>query len=124
MIKQKTKNKIFSIFIQKTPININSFDVVVSPKHDKCKGLNVIETEGALTKINSKYIKNINKKKPPSILKEKFISVLIGGDSRHHKITRSILDKIIKNLKSIQEKKKIRVFILISRRTGKKDYLY
>jgi len=124
MIKQKTKNKIFSIFIQKPPINLNSFDVVVSPKHDKCKGLNVIETEGALTKINSKYIKNINKKKPPRILKEKFISVLIGGDSRHHKITRSILDKIIKNLKSIQEKKKIRVFILISRRTGKKDYLY
>ena len=106
MIKQKTKNKIFSIFIQKPPINLNSFDVVVSPKHDKCKGLNVIETEGALTKINSKYIKNINKKKPPRILKEKFISVLIGGDSRHHKITRSILDKIIKNLKSIQEKKK------------------
>ena len=124
LIKKKLNKEIFSIFIQKPPININSFDVVVSPKHDKCKGLNVIETEGALTKINSKYIKNINKKKPPRILKEKFISVLIGGDSRHHKITRSILDKIIKNLKSIQEKKKIRVFILISRRTGKKDYLY
>ena len=124
MIKQKAKNKIFSIYIQKPPINLNNFDVVVSPKHDKCKGLNVIETEGALTKINSKYIKNINKKKPPRILKEKFISVLIGGDSRHHKITRPILDKIIKNLKSIQEKKKIRIFILISRRTGKKDYLY
>ena len=91
MIKQKTKNKIFSIFIQKPPISLNNFDVVVSPKHDKCKGLNVIETEGALTKINSKYIKNINKKKPPKILKEKFISVLIGGDSRHHKITKSIL---------------------------------
>jgi len=124
MIKQKTKNKIFSIFIQKPPINLNNFDVVVSPKHDKCKGLNVIETEGALTKINSKYIKNINKKKPPRILKEKFISVLIGGDSRHHKITRPILDKIIKNLKSIEEQKKIRIFILVSRRTGKKDYLY
>ena len=124
MIKQKTKNKIFSIFIQKPPINLNSFDVVVSPKHDKCKGLNVIETEGALTKINSKYIKNINKKKPPSVLKEKFISLLIGGDSRHHKITKPILDKIIKNLKSIEEQKKIRIFILVSRRTGKKDYLY
>ena len=124
MIKQKTKNKIFSIFIQKPPINLNNFDVVISPKHDKCKGLNVIETQGALTKINSKYIKNINKKKPPSVLKEKFISLLIGGDSRHHKITKPILDKIIKNLKSIEEQKKIRIFILVSRRTGKKDYLY
>ena len=124
MIKQKTKNKIFSIFIQKPPININNFDVVISPKHDKCKGLNVIETQGALTKINLKYIKNVNKTKKPSILKQNFITVLIGGNSRHHKITKSILDKIIKNLKSIEEQKKIRIFILVSRRTGKKDYLY
>ena len=50
--------------------------------------------------------------------------MLIGGDSRHHKITKPILDKIIKNLKSIEEQKKIRIFILVSRRTGKKDYLY
>tara|TARA_B100001964_G_scaffold217428_1_gene257468 strand:+ start:284 stop:1219 length:936 start_codon:yes stop_codon:yes gene_type:complete len=124
MIKQKTKNKIFSIFIQKPPININNFDVVISPKHDKCKGLNVIETQGALTKINLKYIKNVNKTKKPSILKQNFITVLIGGNSRHHKITKPILDKIIKNLKSIEEQKKIRIFILVSRRTGKKDYLY
>ena len=124
MIKQKTKNKIFSIFIQKPPINLNSFDVVVSPKHDKCKGLNVIETQGALTKINLKYIKNVNKAKKPNILKQNFITVLIGGNSRHHKITKPILDKIIKNLKSIEEQKKIRIFILVSRRTDKKDYLY
>jgi len=124
IIKQKTRNKIFSIFIQKPPININNFDIIISPKHDKCKGPNVIETQGALTKINSKYIKDINKKKPPRILKEKFISVLIGGNSRHHKITNSILDKIIKNLKLIEEQKKIRIFILFSRRTGKKNYLY
>jgi hypothetical protein len=124
MIKQKAKNKIFSIFIQKPPINLSNFDVVISPKHDKCKGLNVIETQGALTKINSKYIKNINKKKAPSILKKKFVTVLIGGDSKHHKITKSILDKIIKSLQLIEEQKKIRIFILVSRRTGKKNYLY
>ena len=124
IIKKKTKNKIFSIFIQKPPININNFDLIISPKHDKCEGPNVIETQGALTKINLKYIKDINKKKPPRILKEKFISVLVGGNSRHHKITKSILNKIIKNLKSIEEKNKIRIFILISRRTGKKNYLY
>ena len=124
LIKQKTKNKIFSIFIQKPPISLSNFDVVISPKHDKCKGLNVIETQGALTKINLKYIKNVNKTKKPSILKQNFITVLIGGNSRHHKITKPILDKIIKNLKSIEEQKKIRIFILVSRRTGKKDYLY
>ena len=123
-IKQKEKEKVFSIFIQKPPINLSNFDIVISPKHDKCCGSNVIETHGAVTKINSKYIKKINKKKPPIILKKKFITVLVGGDSRHHRITIPILDKIIKSLKVIEKRKKIRFFVLISRRTSKKNYLY
>ena len=124
IIKKKAKNKIFSIFIQKPPININNFDIVISPKHDNCRGSNIIETEGAITKINQEYVKKINKKKPPKILKEKFITVLIGGNSRHHKITKNILDKFIKKLKSIERQIKIKILILVSRRTNKKDLLY
>ena len=125
LIKKKLNKEIFSIFIQKPPININNFDLVIVPKHDNCKGSNVIETQGALTKINFEYIKRINKKKKkPNILKKTFISVLIGGNSRHHKITRSILDQIINKLNLIQKKNKIKIFILFSRRTIKNDYLY
>ena len=49
---------------------------------------------------------------------------MIGGNSRHHKITKSILDQIIDKLNLIQKKNKIKVFILFSRRTMKNDYLY
>ena len=122
LIKEKTKNKIFSIFIQKPPISLNNFDIVVSPKHDRCKGVNVIQTHGALTKINKEFIKKINKKKTPNILKEKYVVALIGGNSRHHKITKKILDKIINSLSIIEEK--IKIIVLVSRRTKKKDYLY
>ena len=66
----------------------------------------------------------IKKKKKPNILKKAFISVLIGGNSRHHKITKSILDQIINKLNLIQKKNKIKIFILFSRRTMKNDYLY
>ena len=125
LIKKKLNKEIFSIFIQKPPININNFDLVIVPKHDNCKGSNIIETQGALTKINFEYIKRINKKKKKhNILKKTFISVLIGGNSRHHKITRSILDQIINKLNLIQKKNKIKIFILFSRRTIKNDYLY
>ena len=123
-IKEKLKKKIFSIFIQKPPISLNNFDIVISPKHDRCKGSNVIETQGALTKINSKYIEKINKKNPPNILKKKFITVLIGGNSRHHKMTKEILKKIVKNLKLVQKRDNFKVFLLFSRRTEKKDYLF
>ena len=95
LIKKKFEKKIFSIFIQKPPIKFNNFDLIIAPKHDNCSGTNVIRTNGALTKINLKYIKHINKKKKPSILKKKFITVLFGGNSRHHKITKKILDIII-----------------------------
>ena len=76
-IKEKLKKKIFSIFIQKPPISLNNFDIVISPKHDRCKGSNVIETQGALTKINSKYIEKINKKNPPNILKKNLLLCLL-----------------------------------------------
>ena len=124
LIKKKLKKKTFSIFIQKPPINIKNFDVVITPKHDNCKGSNIIETQGALTKINLKYIKNVNKTKKPSILKQNFITVLIGGNSRHHKITNAILNQMISKLNLIQKQNKIKVFILFSRRTNKNDFLY
>ena len=98
--------------------------MVITPKHDNCKGSNIIETQGALTKINLKYIKNVNKTKKPSILKQNFITVLIGGNSRHHKITNAILNQMISKLNLNQKKNKIKVFILFSRRTNKNDFLY
>ena len=62
----------------------------------KTKGENIIETNGSLTKINLKYINNIKKSKKNNLSKKKFITVLIGGNSRHHKITKKILEKILK----------------------------
>ena len=124
LIKIKSKEKIYSIFIQKPPIDIKNVDLVIAPKHDNCTGSNIIETQGALTKINLKYINNVNKTKKPSVLKENFIAVLIGGNSKHHKITNSILDQIIDKLDLIQKQNKIKIFMLFSRRTKKKDYLY
>ena len=123
-MKKKLGKKIFSIFIQKPPINIKNFDLVITPKHDNCSGRNVITTFGALTKINTKYIKEIRKKKKPSVLKKEFIVVLLGGDSKHHKITIPILDKIIKKISSIQKKNKIKIIFMVSRRTKNKDIIY
>ena len=124
LIKKKSKKKIFSIFIQKPPINIKNFDIIITPKHDNCSGSNIIETHGALTKINLKYIESVNKTKKSGVLKENFITVLIGGNSKHHKITNLILDQIIDKLNLIQKQKKIKVLILFSRRTKRNDYLY
>tara|TARA_Y100000590_G_C15715443_1_gene1011727 strand:- start:797 stop:1729 length:933 start_codon:yes stop_codon:yes gene_type:complete len=122
-LKKKSK-KIFSIFIQKPPININNFNIVIAPKHDNCIGPNTIQTQGSLTKINMNYIKSIAKKKRPYILKKKYIAMLMGGNSRHHKITANILNKIIDKLNFLQNKYKLNFFIILSRRTKNNHILY
>tara|TARA_B100000029_G_scaffold138029_1_gene132949 strand:+ start:1488 stop:2420 length:933 start_codon:yes stop_codon:yes gene_type:complete len=125
LIKKEFKKKIFSIFIQKPPINTKNFDLVIVPKHDNCNGKNIINTNGALTNINKKYVKqHVKNKKKPNTFKKKFITVLIGGNSRHHKITKKILDEIINKLNYLEDKTKINFYLLFSRRTNKNDYLY
>ena len=125
LLKKKLKNKILSIFIQKPPINLKNFDIVIAPKHDKCIGKNVITTNGALTKISQNYIKKIKKiKKIPTILKKKFIVVLFGGNSRHHKITSNILKEITDKLMITSTKYNYKILIFFSRRTGKYNENY
>ena len=125
LLKKKLKEKIISIFIQKPPINVKKFNLVIAPKHDECFGENVIRTNGALTKINKNYIKKIkNKRRIPLILKKKNLVVLIGGNSRHHKITTGTLKKIKNKLLITSKKYKYKILILFSRRTGKYNENY
>ena len=122
-LKRKLKKRVISIFIQKPPINIKNFNLVIPPKHDQCFGRNVITTNGALTKINQKYIKKIkNKKLIPSILKKKNVVFLMGGKSRHHNITNKTLKEIKSKL--IIASRKNKVLIFFSRRTGKYNESY
>ena len=120
-LKKKMKKEIVSIFIQKPPIKTRNFDIVISPKHDKCEGKNIIKTNGALTKINKNYVRDINKKKKSPLLKKKFVAVLIGGQSRHHTFTNDVLEEIKKRLLIIVKKYRYNFLIFFSRRTGKKN---
>ena len=125
LLKRKLKKKIISIFIQKPPINIKKFNIVITPKHDQCFGENVITTNGALTKINKSYIKKIkNKKRIPLILRKKNLVVLIGGSSMHHKMTSKTLKEIKNKLVITSKKYKYKILIFFSRRTGKYNENY
>ena len=123
-LKKKIKKKIISIFIQKPPINIKNFDLVVAPKHDQCYGKNVIETNGALNRINKKFIKKVQMKRKASALSKDFIAVLIGGDSKHHSFTKKILEEIKNKLLVISKKYNYKILIFFSRRTKSNHEFY
>ena len=58
-LKKSSKKKVFNIHIQDPKVNFNNFDFIVAPEHDSIKGLNVINTKGAIHYLtNDEITKN------------------------------------------------------------------
>lgn len=118
-LKNKYPNAKF-IQVLKPEIDINVFDLLVLPEHDRidipkdtqCK---VIQTLGSMNNIAERiadYTKNFGEKYPNM---DGFIGVLIGGNSKNYKYTESDAKEFCKNLKRIAGDSKL--FITFSRRT-------
>jgi len=120
-LKKKYLSKIFTIHILNPRINLNNFDLVITPKHDNLSGHNVINTDIALNHIDTKII-NEEKIKFSNYFKniEKPIcTVLIGGESRHHKFGVREAYDLSNKIKNLKKKINIKFVILFSRRTDK-----
>jgi uncharacterized protein len=105
-------------------VSLDNFDLVLAPFHDELfKQNNLVEFLGALTgKFVDDFcesIKNISVKKP-------YLSVLIGGNSKHFSYTEKICKKIAvdvkKYFKNNPKFKKGSILVTPSRRTP--EYFY
>ena len=122
--KKKYKNSI-CIHIQNPKINFNKFNYIIAPTHDNIKGLNVIESIGALHHFDQQsFEKNLdlNFKIP----KKNLISIIIGGSNNHYKFTIIEIKNLILKIKKIKKNYPTYNFLILpSRRTTKemKDLL-
>jgi mitochondrial fission protein ELM1 len=118
-VKQQSGNKTQIVKIQKPQISIRHFDLVITPRHDGFSGPKVFETLGALHGI-TKSVYNKEKDKWASELSKfsypKF-AILIGGNSKTHKMTPRIASQMIKNLRDLAVRKNASLFVTCSRRT-------
>ena len=118
-LKRKLGDKIFNIHIQNPRVNLNKFDLVIAPAHDKLNNSNVISTDLAINHINSKIIEtNVQ------LFKQNFSNIdmpicctLIGGKSRNYIFDIKALKNLTAKLKNLQSNNKIKLIILSSRRT-------
>ena len=115
-IKKKSGGKTFLVQLQDPRINPKHFDLVAASQHDPVRGDNVIVTTGALHRITPAKIAAEKEKFSAvlSALPEPRVAVLIGGNSRTHKMTPYVAGKLGGMLHRLSAS----LMITCSRRTG------
>lgn len=100
--------------IMKPGINSKVFDLIILPQHDKFYGIknNVIRTIGTVNNIKTRIFEHKNK--API---DNFIGVLIGGDTKGYKFTKSDSLELATLLEKAIEASNTNAFITFSRRT-------
>lgn len=119
-VKEASQGKSFIVQIQDPRISPKNFDLVCVPQHDPTRGENVIVTTGALHKVTKEKLKQEKEKFFDKLdyLKKPRVAVLIGGSSKHHKMTREITDVLASQLLGLKD---VSLMITASRRTGEEN---
>ncbi len=115
-IKRASGGKTFTVFVQDPRISTKYFDLVISPAHDPARGDNVFVTDASPNRIKPQKLQNAKEKFPAlAELKSPRVAVLIGGDSKAHTLTESVMQRLAKQLKGLDAS----LMVTMSRRTGK-----
>ena len=114
-IKKQSHGKTFTVFIQDPRISPKEFDLVIAPEHDPVTGDNVVKTTAAPNRITSdKITQAANSFAALRDMPSPRIAVLIGGNSKAHRLTSFIVEKLCTHLAALTQS----LMITTSRRTG------
>ena len=120
-LKSILKNNVKTIHIQNPRLSPNNFDLLLIPEHDRIKGKNIIQTNGALCFFEEKDMKkfkepNLNKIKT----KKNTVLLMVGGNSKNQKPNNSeyfeLGTKVIHGVKNLDAQ----LIVSFSRRTPSK----
>tara|TARA_Y100000590_G_C15647424_1_gene987410 strand:- start:218 stop:1177 length:960 start_codon:yes stop_codon:yes gene_type:complete len=114
---KKIYKDIINIHIQNPKTSFKYFDYIVAPNHDGIKGINIINSLGALHKFSTEIIDRTDPKF--NISTEKLVTCIIGGQNQHYYFnSKEVIDLClkIKNLK--KNNPLINILVLTSRRTN------
>ena len=118
-IKKASHNKTILIQIQDPRCSSKHFDLVALPHHDVTRGDNVIVTAGSLHRVTKEKCQAAADTFPKlSKMPKPHIAVMIGGNSKAHKMTAKITEKLCHDLKEAQKEIGGTLLITASRRTG------
>lgn len=125
-LKKKQGDKVFCIYIQDPRIDPGLFDLVIAPQHDELQGKNVLSILGSPNRVTQKKLENalLEFEARLSHLPPPRVAVLIGGNSKTHKLSREIHRAHTQLICGLAERR-YSVLLTTSRRTPEwalKDY--
>lgn len=118
-IKKQSDGKTFTVQIQDPKTSPKQFDLVAVPHHDSMRGDNVIVTHGAPNRMTEAKLQEARAEFAALFtdIPKPRVAVLIGGDSRTHKLTKTITDKLTEQLQTLDAG----LMVTTSRRTGEEN---
>jgi len=118
-VKKNSRNRTFIAQIQDPRIHPRHFDLVAIPQHDPTRGENVIVTKGAPNRITPARLAAAKTEFADDLshLSPKRIAVLIGGNSKAHRLTMDIAHTLVAALSPLLHSGEYGLMITVSRRT-------
>lgn len=119
-IRKLSGGRTFTVQIQNPAVRLSDFDLVVTPRHDRQSGPNVIETFGALNRVRAEAIEVAAQDFEPGIahLPRPLIVVLLGGSNKVYRMTPDSSIVLAEQLGQIVKASGGGLAITPSRRTG------
>ncbi len=120
-LKNKYKEKIFTIHIQDPKVSIKKFDLIICPEHDNLKGDNVIKTTGAIHYLSEKEISKEGNYLKIDKENKRLIALILGGPNKYYSFSEKEIDILFNKIKTIFTRDKFKLIIVPSYRTP--DYI-
>lgn len=122
-IRQKSRGRTFTVIVQDPRIDPARFDLVAVPQHDPTRGPNVVVTTAALHRVTPQKLAAEAAKFAGKFdhLPPVRIAVLIGGNSKAHKMTAAVAERLAAQLQQLAAGGDVGLMITASRRTGEEN---
>jgi len=119
-IRRKSAGKTFAVQIQSPHVPAGWFDLIVTPRHDRLDGPNVIATRGSLHRITPQVLDAAAAKFAGRLahFPRPRVAVLIGGSNKCYTMTPAIAKTLAGQLAALAREAGAGLMITASRRTG------
>lgn len=117
-VKQASGGRTVLVAVQDPRIDPARFDLVVVPKHDRARGPNVLVTRGAMNRVTPERLAVGKARLEAGLahLPHPRIAVVIGGDSKVHRLPPALAARIASQLRQLAETHGL--MVTLSRRTS------
>lgn len=125
-IKQRSSGATYVAMLQDPRVSPTAFDLVTVPQHDATRGENVLVTRAALNRVTPAKLAA-----EAQVFAGHFdhlpatrLAVLIGGNSKSHRLTAAITEKLCDQLLFMAAQGDVGLMVTASRRTGEANAAY